>query len=201
MTKKKKTPTKARIIEAALALFSKNGYGNVTINDICEKSGITKSTFYYHFESKESILDEFIVYSNAYVEENFNKLIGSSDYVEHLWNFYQVSATPVYDAGVEISRQLLISNLKKDHNYFTPGAFKEWETEKLLILKAQESGQILNTATPGEIAESLVFAMEGVNLVWCINNGSFDLQEKNRKIFETILMIKPDYSSTEMSQK
>jgi len=198
MTKKKKVPTKARIIEAALALFSKNGYENVTIIDICKKSGITKSTFYYHFDSKESVLDEFIVYSNAYVEENFNKLLSSSDYVEQLWNFYQISGTPVYNAGVEISKQLLISNIKKDHNYYTPGEFKEWETEKLLILKAQESGQILNTASPEEIAESLVYAMEGVTLVWCINNGSFDLQEKNRKVFETILMIKPGYSSGEI---
>ncbi|MDD4089282.1 MAG: TetR/AcrR family transcriptional regulator, partial [Tissierellia bacterium] len=168
------------------------GYKNVTIEKICENSGITKSTFYYHFDSKDSILDEFIVYSNAYVEENFNKLITSSNYVEQLWSFYLISSKPTYDAGAEISKQVFISNLNKDHNFFAPGDFEQWETEKLLILKAQESGQILNPASPQQIAESLIFAMEGATLVWSIKNGNFDIMEKIRQVFETILIINPD---------
>lgn len=192
MNKKSKISTKSRIIQAAVELFSENGYNNVTIEKICENSGITKSTFYYHFDSKDSILDEFIVYSNAYVEENFNKLITSSNYVEQLWSFYLISSKPTYDAGAEISKQVFISNLNKDHNFFAPGDFEQWETEKLLILKAQESGQILNPASPQQIAESLIFAMEGATLVWSIKNGNFDIMEKIRQVFETILIINPD---------
>ncbi|TZE82437.1 TetR/AcrR family transcriptional regulator [Calorimonas adulescens] len=193
MSKESKIPTKKRIIETAIELFRKNGYDKVTIKDICEKSGISKSTFYYYFDSKDSIIADFKFYSDVYVEENFNKLITSSNYVEQLWNFYEMYSKPTYEAGVEISKQIFISNLHEDHHFFAPGDIKLWETEKLLIQKAQQSGQILNTASPEKLAESLIFAMEGVVLVWCIKNGDFDLFARIKQVFETILMVKPGY--------
>ena len=40
--------TKNKIFETAGKLFKEKGYENVTINNICEACGITKTTFYYH---------------------------------------------------------------------------------------------------------------------------------------------------------
>lgn len=193
MDEAKKKPAKQRIVAAALDLFKHRGYENTTILDICDASGITKSTFYYHFDSKDSILGEFIDVANAYIDENFNKLLTTNDYVGQLWNFYVVSARPTADLGVEISTQLMISNLHKDSRYYIPGQFKEWETEKLLIEKAQENRQILNTASPEKIAECIVYAMEGVTLVWCIQKGNYDLIDKLWEVFTTILVINPEY--------
>lgn len=45
----------ARILDAALSLFSKRGYEATSTREICELAGITKPTLYYFFESKEGI--------------------------------------------------------------------------------------------------------------------------------------------------
>jgi AcrR family transcriptional regulator len=45
----------ARILEAALALFSQKGYEATSTREICELAGITKPTLYYFYESKEGI--------------------------------------------------------------------------------------------------------------------------------------------------
>ncbi len=45
----------ARILDAALTLFSKKGYEATSTREICELAGITKPTLYYFFDSKEGI--------------------------------------------------------------------------------------------------------------------------------------------------
>ncbi len=49
--------TKQRIMDAALDLFSKDGYTAVSIRDICGQIGIKESTVYYHFENKRAIFE------------------------------------------------------------------------------------------------------------------------------------------------
>ena len=58
--------TKARILAAALELFSKNGYAGTNIRELTASLGLGKSSLYRHFSSKEEIwntlLDEMIAY-------------------------------------------------------------------------------------------------------------------------------------------
>ena len=51
----KKQGAKDRILETAGKLFCKHGYQAVGINEIIEKSGTAKATFYNHFPSKEKL--------------------------------------------------------------------------------------------------------------------------------------------------
>jgi AcrR family transcriptional regulator len=48
--------SKEMITATALDLFKSKGYDQVTIQDICASSGITKPTFYHYVESKESLI-------------------------------------------------------------------------------------------------------------------------------------------------
>jgi AcrR family transcriptional regulator len=48
------------IIEAALSLFSEKGYENVRVDEIAGKAGVNKALIYYHFESKEAILNHLL---------------------------------------------------------------------------------------------------------------------------------------------
>jgi AcrR family transcriptional regulator len=49
--------TRERILEVALELFALQGYGATSIRDISEHLGMTKASLYYHFTSKEEILE------------------------------------------------------------------------------------------------------------------------------------------------
>ena len=63
--------TKKRILEAALDMFSRNGYAGTNMRELMASIGYAKSSTYRHFESKEelwnALLDELI----AYYEERF----------------------------------------------------------------------------------------------------------------------------------
>ena len=62
--------TKARILAAALELFSQNGYAGTNIRELSASLGLVKSAMYKHFESKEEIwntlLDEMIIYYDTH---------------------------------------------------------------------------------------------------------------------------------------
>ncbi|MCL2472104.1 MAG: TetR/AcrR family transcriptional regulator [Treponema sp.] len=48
------------IMDAAEKLFTGKGYEPTTVNDILAMVNIAKGTFYYHFKSKEDVLDALI---------------------------------------------------------------------------------------------------------------------------------------------
>ena len=48
------------ILDAAEELFGSKGFDQTSTNDILEKVGIARGTLYYHFKSKEDILDAMI---------------------------------------------------------------------------------------------------------------------------------------------
>lgn len=47
---------KERLAYAALDLFTERGYDSTTVTDIVERAGLTKSTFFRHFEDKREVL-------------------------------------------------------------------------------------------------------------------------------------------------
>lgn len=49
------------ILDTAETLFFTKGYARTTINDVLEKIGIAKGTFYYYFKSKEEVMDAVIM--------------------------------------------------------------------------------------------------------------------------------------------
>lgn len=55
------------ILDAAEKLFSTKGFDATSTNDILEEVGIARGTLYYHFKSKEAIMDALIERYNTKV--------------------------------------------------------------------------------------------------------------------------------------
>jgi AcrR family transcriptional regulator len=48
--------TRERIIDAAYELFYKGGFAGASVDAIAKAAGVTKRTFYYHFDSKQTLV-------------------------------------------------------------------------------------------------------------------------------------------------
>ncbi|MHA2428547.1 MAG: TetR/AcrR family transcriptional regulator [Candidatus Hermodarchaeia archaeon] len=55
MTEDHKRANYERILQASAKLFAERGYHGTSMNDIVEKSGLSKGAIYGHFESKEQL--------------------------------------------------------------------------------------------------------------------------------------------------
>ena len=67
--------TKDRILEAALDIFSRDGYTGANLKDIAGAVGVVKSGFYRHYTSKEELWDAVLNEMERYYAERF----GSSE--------------------------------------------------------------------------------------------------------------------------
>ena len=63
--------TKERILDAALEMFSQNGYAGTNIRELSASLGLVKSGVYKHFESKEAIWNALLDQMIAYYAEHF----------------------------------------------------------------------------------------------------------------------------------
>lgn len=60
MKMRKGEKRKQELLRIAYRMFLTGGYENTSVDEIIEEAGIAKGTYYYHFSSKEQMLEEVI---------------------------------------------------------------------------------------------------------------------------------------------
>ncbi len=78
------------ILDTAQRLFVEKGYEKCTVNDILNKVGIAKGTFYHYFKSKEEVLDGIIDRAAKQASERartaaLNPLLSSQEKLMHIF--------------------------------------------------------------------------------------------------------------------
>lgn len=51
---------RSRLLRAALRVFLREGFEGTTVDDICEEGGYSKGGFYFHFRSKDALIEELL---------------------------------------------------------------------------------------------------------------------------------------------
>jgi TetR/AcrR family transcriptional repressor of nem operon len=63
---RRESDTKQKLLNTALELVWENSYGSVSVDDICNRAGVNKGSFYYAFKSKSDL-------AAAAYEDHWNK--------------------------------------------------------------------------------------------------------------------------------
>ena len=110
--------TKERILDAALEMFSQNGYAGTNIRELSASLGLVKSGVYKHFESKEAIWNALLDRMIAYYAEHFGSaehLPSVPDSLEELtqMTMKMVNFT-VHDERVIMTRKVLTLEQYRD---------------------------------------------------------------------------------------
>ena len=103
--------TKERILEAALEMFSQNGYAGTNIRELSASLSLVKSGVYKHYESKEAIWNALLDEMTAYYGEHFGSpehLPPVPDSLEGLVSMtMQMVDFTVHDEKVIMTRKVL----------------------------------------------------------------------------------------------
>jgi TetR/AcrR family transcriptional repressor of nem operon len=54
-SKKQPEATRRKLIEATMGLMLRRGFNATTVDEICAEAGVTKGSFFYHFENKDDV--------------------------------------------------------------------------------------------------------------------------------------------------
>ncbi|HTU24628.1 MAG TPA: TetR/AcrR family transcriptional regulator [Pirellulales bacterium] len=69
------TPTRQRLVEAAIRRFYRDGFRNVGIDQVLLDVGISKTAFYKYFESKEDLMLAALEMQNGWLQGTFRTMI------------------------------------------------------------------------------------------------------------------------------
>ena len=184
------------IVDTAVALFKKNGYENVSVNEICKTAGLSRSSFYSAFSGKQDIIEYVLAKAKTDETTVLNHFMDAKNDFERMWILCDRYLAIAYRFGPALTGALLrlellgeLDNLKQIH------LSDDWFIR--LTRNCQQTGVILSTE-PAEI-----LAPMGVDLVyqvtydWCRRGGDFSLRRQARISSEIIYNVAPEYRWTQ----
>ena len=110
--------TKERILEAALTIFSREGYAATNLKEIADAVGVVKSAFYRHYPSKEAVWNAVLDRMEGYYNERFaspEHLPGIPQSCDELFAFtMRMVDFTIHDEKIILTRKLLLTEQYHD---------------------------------------------------------------------------------------
>jgi AcrR family transcriptional regulator len=102
----------ARLLEAALLVFSRDGYAGATMDAVAAAAGMTKPTLYQYFPSKEALFSAMLLGKRDAMLEVFERPDGL-DMVPTLWRFAWAYADTVMRPDLLALARLIIGEVQR----------------------------------------------------------------------------------------
>jgi len=100
------------LVDAAVELFSLEPWEFITVADIVERAGMTPATFYYHFSSREQLLEEIVEdYAQRWIDM-VEGLLEAADTPDALCNVV-VALVDEIDASGQVAKIFFLSTEKE----------------------------------------------------------------------------------------
>lgn len=193
MTKRKLQAIASRkhILKTAMELTVEKGFSQVSIQDICQKAGVSTGAFYHYFKSKEEIVLAWYEGSDARYREEVIPAVMADEHKsmsEKIEKYLFEMAFYAEENGVENITQLYRAQLGVDNTSFIYGARALPDGLLNLILEGQEKGEISGEINAEQIKEELLIIMRGSILHWCQCKGDYALSERAPRLVRRYLL-------------
>ncbi|HVX29623.1 MAG TPA: TetR/AcrR family transcriptional regulator [Nitrolancea sp.] len=175
---------RAQILQAAAAVYARQGIDGARMDDIVVESGLSKGTLYWYFDSKDDItialVDEMI---NGEFEQLRQLLDAEGTVIERLERFFDMhaailQANPLLGKlGIEF--YAIAGKIDKVHE-LVRRYYDEFVAVLLALLKQGEERGELRVERPRELAVNLVALIEGSTLLWVLDIQEIDLSQQFR---------------------
>ena len=194
-TKEDAEKTRLKIIEAALTLFSRNGYSNTTLAMIGTEAGFRRGPIYWHFKNKDDLFEAVLAYSQQPLEQLVAQArsAGSSALVRIDAFVRDWFALLVEDAWFRQSFEILLNKTELTDAMSTTLERERRLTQSMietlqgLVEDAQQQGDIPADQSARQLALMIYTQLMGVTQTWLFAPGLFDLNEQRDFFAERVL--------------
>ena len=189
MSKKNERNTKGRIINAAWDLFYEQGYEYTTVEEIIEKSGTSKGSFYHYFEGKDSLLGSLSYIFDEEFEKLKNKITEDMSCIEKLLYLNRELFKIIEDRiDIELLTRLYSTQLvTKGEKHLLDSKRLYYKLLKKIVTEGQKSGEITDKMTVNEIVKLYAMSERALIYDWCLCNGEYSLSSYAKTVMPTFL--------------
>jgi len=185
--------TKESLILSTIEVISDQGLQGLTTREVAKRQGISESTIFKHYKSKNelilAVLDYFSQYDQAIIEslglKEFKPIEAITYFVEAYVTYYEnypeITAITLSYEGL-IHEVELIDVVKR---IFT----KRVNTIRSLLEEAQRQNEITQDVDPESLADLIIGLERVVVLRWRLDNYNFSLKEHTLTALKMLLDV------------
>ncbi len=187
-----KSRRETQITRAAYEIIAKNGYENITVQDIADRAGFSKGIVYYYFKSKDDVMVSLFNSVIVVIDNQFAEVRRQSPDPRHqLENVIRISLG-IVNEHMEFYRVIMVFWSQLHHKQFmkeiNAKLFSHWrrEIEKIIEL-GMNGGGFKPTLIPSVVASSIISRVLGVSLQHIFDPNAFDLKVLSNQIVDEVL--------------
>ena len=180
--------TRDAIILGAAKVFETRGYGPSTISMVAEEAQVTRGALYFHFKSKDELMQAVVTEQHASVvkaSEGILRQGGSalSSMIRMCAEFgYQLTADQVVRAGI----RLTLESSAFGHSVRDP--YADWTgTMQRLAEQGIRAKEIRPSINPEALARYIVASFTGVQMVSNVLTQRADVMVRIQQMWEILL--------------
>ena len=192
--------TKQQILDSAFRLAKNGSAEKLTISAVCEEAGISKSTFYKYFDSKEALFSNLYSAKEPEILEALPRILlsGESPLLGYwsIWRYYIDQTAAVGPTVLEYVTKAGYS--QKTHGFFHIDNMVILETQQALLKQAQEKGEVKNPTEAKELHHLILLFVIGRVVEWSHLHAPYDYIPAVYKGMMRLLMASPAFGPTDM---
>ena len=191
MSKKNVKNTKGKIITAAWDLFYEQGYDDTTVEEIIEKSGTSKGSFYHYFEGKDALLGSLsYIFDDEYerLDETISDKMNSFDKLLYFNNalFSMIEERIDIDLLTRLYSTQLVT---KGEKHLLDNKRTYYKLLRKIVLEGQKNSEITDKMTVNEIVKLYAMSERALIYDWCLCNGEYSLTAYAKTVMPVFLSV------------
>ncbi len=177
MSKKTERNTRGKIINAAWDLFYEQGYEYTTVEEIIEKSGTSKGSFYHYFEGKDALLGSLsYIFDEAYEKLQDTLPSDMSCFDTLLYLNRELFAIIEDRIDIDLLTRLYSTQLvTKGEKHLLDNKRLYYKLLRKIVSEGQKNGEFTDKMTANEIVKLYAMSERALIYDWCLCNGEYSL--------------------------
>ena len=167
--------TRQKLIDAINELAKEKEYNDIRIEEITEKAGVAKGTFYVYFKRKEDLISAA---SYGGFESIKEEALEEPDVIAQIYHYLKASTALIVSEPLETAQQWLRSAVSPLEGA-SPGADKLAYDKHFIeecLCAGIENKQLKGNLPVTDLALRLIAQYYGTLTVWCISGGELSMQ-------------------------
>lgn len=182
-----------KLMKAAIELIKENGYSKVTVNQICTRAGVSRSSFYSMYSTKDDLIIHMYSMELTKSENLIESFALRQNDFERIWMLYDYYIDLALSLGPDVSAAMMIIELNRNI-----GIYDEMMKARRWLFplcgNCQKQGIIQNKSKPEELIPMVSAALNNFVFEWCRCRGDYPLKALARRTVITLLQVSEEYA-------
>ncbi|MBO7701010.1 MAG: TetR/AcrR family transcriptional regulator [Eubacteriaceae bacterium] len=186
---KRTSNTKGKIVSAAWELFYAQGYDDTTIEEIVEKSGTSRGSFYHYFRSKDDLLGSLAYLFDEQYELLEKDLDEEGDTFETLM-YLNRELFSMIESRIDpllISRLYSTQITSEGEKSLLDNSRTYYRLLRRLMSLGQHKGELREDISVSDMVRLYAMCERALICEWCLSGFTFSLRSYSEKLLPLLL--------------